>query len=529
MSLVGYLFFRVLFLYGLFRVIKYAFTKVGIDINKVTKTKTFAGFVLVTTSIFSKTLRGFLSTLSVPVKLLLGIDIGDDTKYEGFMTFLERYFLLNRYNKGLLLNGSNNRLSLKNSFTHALVVAKTGGGKTSSFIIPNILELNDCSILTTDLSGELYQKTSGRMEAKGFNIMTINLIDPNKSNTFNPLEDLETDQEILEVAEVLLHSSNQHSADPFWDRGAKTLITILISCLVNQKRNEGTRKFCNLPNLRYLINNFGKLGAGIENFIIKYADNRILHEWKGFISGSEKTTQGFVSTALNALAIVSSDTISRIIASNEIDFQKIRKEKTIVYLMIPQHELNTYSFLLNLFYTRFFKTCYTNNSKQNLPVYCLLDEAGHTQIPHLATIITTIRKYKVNISLILQSLSQLKTAYGETASRTIMEGGVASQIFYGGCDYEMCETLSKILGNTTEVKKTHDNKTQTIIKPLMTPQAIRMIPDNKALYLFSNKKPNILKLKPYYKQFILNSQTKLPAHKTTDRVLPKVEYINLDN
>ena len=101
MSLVGYIFFRILFLYGLYRVIKYAFTKVGIDINKVTKTKTFGGFVLVTTSMFSKTLRGFLSTLSVPVKLLLGIDIGDDTKYEGFMSFLERYFLLNRYKQRL--------------------------------------------------------------------------------------------------------------------------------------------------------------------------------------------------------------------------------------------------------------------------------------------------------------------------------------------------------------------------------------------------------------------------------------------
>ena len=183
----------------------------------------------------------------------------------------------------------------------------------------------------------------------------------------------------------------------------------------------------------------------MQSFIEKYADLKTLHEWKGFISGSEKTTQGFVSTALNSLAIVGSDVISKITASNEIDFNEIRTQKTIVYLMIPQHELTTYSFLLNLFYTRFFKTCYTNKQHNTLPVYCLLDEAGHTQIPHLATIITTIRKYKVSISLILQSLSQLKTAYGEAGSRTILEGGVASKIFYGGCDHETCETLSRIL------------------------------------------------------------------------------------
>jgi type IV secretory pathway TraG/TraD family ATPase VirD4 len=103
------------------------------------------------------------------------------------MSFLEKFFLLNRNHNGLLLNGKNDRLSAKNSFTHALLVARTGGGKTSSFIIPNILDRDNASILVTDLSGELYKKTSGFMKNIGYNVLCLNLIDPSLSNTYNPL------------------------------------------------------------------------------------------------------------------------------------------------------------------------------------------------------------------------------------------------------------------------------------------------------------------------------------------------------
>ena len=53
-------------------------------------------------------------------------------------------------NKGLVLDGGASRLSADNSFRNLAVVATTGAGKTSSFILPNLLTLDDCSIVTTD-------------------------------------------------------------------------------------------------------------------------------------------------------------------------------------------------------------------------------------------------------------------------------------------------------------------------------------------------------------------------------------------
>ena len=211
-------------------------------------------------------------------------------------------------------------------------------------------------------------------------------------------------------------------------------------------KNSGVKdynKYCNLANLRNLLNNFGSKGKLIEAFIRKHGVtengfNKTLKEWQGFTSGNEKTTQGFLSTALTALAIVGNDDIAKLTANNEIDFNQVRHQKTIVYLQIPQQSLDTYGFFLNLFYSRFFSSCFHSNDTSTLPVYCLLDEAGHTRIPNLATIITTIRKYRVSISLILQSITQLETAYGESQAKTIMDGGVTSKIFYAGLDLETC-------------------------------------------------------------------------------------------
>jgi type IV secretory pathway TraG/TraD family ATPase VirD4 len=497
-------------LYIMYRVIKYALSLVGLELNSLLENN-FSSFIFRTISFIFK-----------PFTFLFSSSL-NSAKHEGFMGWFGRFFILNRFHEGLLLDGKNDRISLKNSFTHSIIVANTGRGKTSSFVIPNIFTLDNCSILTTDLSGELYLKTSGRMKQRGFEIKAINLADFNKSDTFNPLESVKTDSDILEVVEILISSSGMKNEDPFWNNGAKTILLIVISCLVNQREKEGTREFCNLANVRYLLNNFGKNGEGLTNFVAKYGSHQVLNNFKGFISGSEKTTQGFITTALNCLFTIGIDSIARITSSNEINFEEIRAKKTIVYLIIPQHELHTYSFLLNLFYARFFKTCFENKSSDVLPVYCLLDEAGHTKIPSLSTIITTIRKYKVSISLIFQSLSQLETQYGKHDSETIIGGGVNSKIFFSGCDENTCEKLSRVMGNIT----TH-NKQGKLIQPLMTPQEIRMMGDKEALYLFSNKKPMLLKTRPYFESLIFSFYSKIEPFAKENRILPQVRYANID-
>jgi len=62
-------------------------------------------------------------------------------KTDGMMTDYNQNKLFSSNNKGLLLDGKTKRLSQKDSFNHLALISRTGGGKTTSFVIPNIFKL----------------------------------------------------------------------------------------------------------------------------------------------------------------------------------------------------------------------------------------------------------------------------------------------------------------------------------------------------------------------------------------------------
>ena len=128
-------------------------------------------------------------------------------------------------NKGLLLDGKDKRLSIKDSCNHLAVISRTGGGKTSTFVLPNIYKLaNDkCSMVITDLSGEIYEKTSGYLKNKGFTIYVLDPLNLQGSNRFNPLYYAATPSKIDKVANILISSNTRGSISgdsQFWYDGA---------------------------------------------------------------------------------------------------------------------------------------------------------------------------------------------------------------------------------------------------------------------------------------------------------------------
>ncbi|PCI27017.1 MAG: hypothetical protein COB67_09595, partial [SAR324 cluster bacterium] len=76
-----------------------------------------------------------------------------------FLTIKESRQLLNSRNIGLSVNGTRAKtLSQENSFKHLLLVAPSGAGKTTRYVIPSILlqMQHGGSIVVTDPSGEIF-------------------------------------------------------------------------------------------------------------------------------------------------------------------------------------------------------------------------------------------------------------------------------------------------------------------------------------------------------------------------------------
>ena len=91
----------------------------------------------------------------------------------------------NRYVDGKLLQ------TYSGEDTHVLVVAATRQGKTTSFVIPQVLsfamQAEKKSMIISDPKGELYRNIAGTLKGEGYDVLLLNLRDFQHSEAWNPL------------------------------------------------------------------------------------------------------------------------------------------------------------------------------------------------------------------------------------------------------------------------------------------------------------------------------------------------------
>lgn len=451
---------------------------------------------------------------------------------DGMMNEREQHKLFSSRNKGLLLDGMNKRLSLKESYNHLALVSRTGGGKTTSYVIPNIFKLatEKNSMIITDISGELYNHTSGFLAKNGYKIYVLNPENLDESIGYNPLYYATDSTKIDELAGLLVSSSKESAyggKDAFWDSGAKSLISIFIKVLMSTK----DYRYINLANVRYLINNYGANGEALFPIIEKYADDKTYHEFRGFIKGNPTTILSMVASANIALSAIGiNDNLEKLTTNHSINFDKIKEEKSVIYIKIPGQKQKQYSFLLNTFYHQFFSQIMdTLPNENNLPIFCLLDEFGNMNLPNFEATVTTIRKYKVSLSLIFQDVAQIEQKYGKPNASTILNGGISSQLYFNGADLDTTEKLSKILGTREKITADPNGNFHFKDKRVMEAHEIRTMRDNEALFIMSNKKPLVVKFKPFYEDFMFKRYAQMPSYKSKSHMTMDIEYIDLEN
>ena len=481
----------------------------------------------------NKQFRKFGIEFLNPISWILSFLTRPPIKGDGMMSKQDEIKTFSRFNDGLLVDGKSKRLSAKESFNHLALFSRTGGGKTTSYVLPNIYKLakQNCSMVITDLSGEIYDKTSAYLHNQGFKIYVLDPKNLNESIRYNPLEYAKDSMSIDMVSEILISSSGlkgTKAEDKIWSDGAKNFISILIKVL----NSTNDKRYMNLANVRFMLNNFGKTGEALDEFVKKYADNKTFSEYTGFVNGNEKTIQSFISTALTALSPIGiNDNLEKLTYSHTIDFRKFREEKSVVFIKIEQQYQEQYSFLLNLFYSQLFNVMMDKlPSSRDLDLYCLLDEFGNMNIPRFSSVITTIRKYNVSISIILQNINQLIKQYSLDEAKTILDGGIASKLIYSGADLDLATNLEKMFGQKESLKRQADGRHYYDKESVMNVSEIRTMKDNEALFVYANKKPLKMSVKPYYKDMMYNGFSKMTPYK--DNVVnsnEKIEYVDLDN
>ncbi len=426
--------------------------------------------------------------------------------------------LLSARNTGLLLDGQDGRLSERESFQNVCVVARVGAGKTSRYIIPNVLDKakRKVSLVVNDPKGEVFEATSGYMQAHGYKVIVINPEDLGQSAAFNPLLEARSDIELEQVAEILVKAgSGGNSKDAFWDAGAARLVSVLLKLLRRAGQDDPT--YFTLGNLYSLLQAFGSDGAPLDDFVIKWAydplnptDQTLWEEWKGAITGNQTAVQGFALTALTALRAFTNQNLVKLTSVSSFELADIRREKTVLYFVIPAQHAEYYGFWTSVFFRSVFNMCMRQMPRAGeLPIYILYDEFGHSTVPSFVSVANTIRGYRVSLSIVLQSLAQLSARYGREYAQSI-QGGFTTYLCYSGSDQETARFFEAVAGKVIDIRKDklEEVKEHRHEYNLLNADAVRRIGDAQAVLVSANKNPAILETLPY---FAHRRYAKIPA------------------
>lgn len=421
-----------------------------------------------------------------------------------FMSRSERSKLLSPSNDGVVIEGDN-KLPLNTSFQHIQLTATTGSGKTTRYLMPNLLQLEKQnnpdklpSIVLTDPTTEVWASCSGWLQSIGYDVRILDFSNPTRSLSWNPFARISGHSDIEKVSDVLITSAypESNANTSFWNESAKNVISALIKCLYSPTISS---QYLNLHNLRNLLNHFGD-GSNLHEFFSKVADPMTFSEIMGILSQDIKTLQGSVATARSALRLLSNPDVAKVTATDTLHFEDLRKKPVALFLFVPEDQMELYRGILSLFYSQLFSFLMEmpEQGKPYKNVFVFLEEFSSLYIPNMPTYVSTLRKRNVSLSVILQSESQVEARYGKQNANTILSN-LNTKIYFGGLDIETCKKLEETLGRqTVQYRKEksgmfsgfNDDVIHEMGKPLMSASEIRMM--TKPLLLSGNLPPTIL-------------------------------------
>lgn len=434
-------------------------------------------------------------------------------KKEGaaFLRENEYSHFLSKKGKGLVLNGVDLRLSEQESFQNILLAARVGAGKTSKYIIPNVLDKADkhCSLVVNDPKGEVFEKTSGFMQANGFNVIVFNPQEISQSHFFNPFSEALNDTELEQIAETIIWSGNPAEKTPYWNNGATRILSVLIKIL-----SVGDKKFFNLPNLYKLLQNFGEDGSPLDEWVVENGwnpeypkDEYLQDEWRGALTGNDEAIQSFAGICITALRSFSNRDMRAFFHTSDYSLSRLRKEKTIIYFITPPEMQQYYSFAISLFFRSIFNQCMRKEHLEgkSLPVYLLFDEFGNSYVSDFVSVANTIRGYGVSLSIVLQTISQLEDKYGQATSKSIL-GAFNTSLCLDSSDPYTAEYFSKLAGRVRETqmrnsysnKNIFDNETTRQEYNLLNTNDVRTMASNEVLIISKNRNPIKIEITPYF-------------------------------
>lgn len=379
------------------------------------------------------------------------------------------------------LNGSDHiGVKLKRGAT---VIAPPRTGKGVGFIIPNLVRWPHSS-LTIDPSGGNVRATWKALEEErdlvsGENKKQVAVLDPFKVADIpdrlrvscNILDAIDADSPTFREDCRVVADGNvirYKSSDGMWDNGAVTFIAGVIGYVcATMKGADRTlltvRELLILPNapdadgkspFRELCLDM----TGMGGFIAEAGNIGL---------SPAKKMQDYVGGAIESTGWIDKS-MSGVLAASSFRLSDLKKQRTALFLVIPETYLDDHSRFLRLF-VRFALREMQAAGEGGMPCLFILDEFYSLgRIDKLLKDATSLPKYGVHIMPIMHNLGQLVELYGPQGAQTFFSASDAD-IFFGSRDHETLQHISNMIGMPSPADLVDGPPVTTIVPPQYVP------------------------------------------------------------
>ena len=342
---------------------------------------------------------------------------------------------------------------------NVLIIGGSGSGKTRFWLKPNLMQCHS-SYVVTDPKGSLIVECGRLLKRNGYRIKVMNTINFAKSMHYNPLAYIHSEKDILKLVNCLILNTKGEgkSNDPFWEKAETLLYTALIGYLYDVAPAED-RNFAmlvsmiNAMEVREDDEDFkNPVDLMFEALEEREPEHFAVRQYKKFKLAAGKTAKSILISCAARLAPFDIGELRELTAYDELELDTLGDRKTALFLIMSDTD-STFNFLISMVYTQLFNLlCEKADDVYGgrLPVHvrCLIDECANIgQIPRLEKLMATIRSREISACLVLQTQSQLKALYKDSAD-TIC-GNCDSVIFLGGKEKTTLKELSEALGKET--------------------------------------------------------------------------------
>lgn len=412
-----------------------------------------------------------------------------------------------------------------------VVIGGSGSGKTRFFVKPSVMQMN-CSMVITDPKGTLIEEC-GKMLAKGppkkdkngnimkdksgkvvhepYVIKVLNTINFSKSLHYNPFAYIRSEKDILKLVTTIIVNTKgegEKSSEDFWVKAEKLLYTALIAFIWY----EGDEEEKNLNTLLDLLNESetreedetyqNPVDMMFQELEERDPQHFAVRQYKKYKMAAGKTAKSILISCGARLAPFDIAELREIMSYDEMELDKIGDRKTALFLIMSDTD-TTFNFVIAMLQSQLFNLLCDKADDEyggRLPVHVrvIADEfANIGQIPQFDKLIATIRSREISASIILQSQSQLKAMYKDSAD-TIL-GNCDTTLFLGGKEKTTLKEMSELLGketidlyNTSETRsnqKSFGLNYQKTGKQLMTEDEIAVMDGGKCILQIRGARP----------------------------------------